>query len=60
MRVFRWYIGDYVMLWIDSFGSNTTQGGYETLCVEESSLRKLKQLCPWADKIDSVSCRGSG
>ena len=24
-------VGDYVMIWIASFGSNTTQGGYETL-----------------------------
>jgi hypothetical protein len=24
------------------------------LCVEESSLRKLKELCPWVEGIDSV------
>jgi hypothetical protein len=35
-------MGDYILIWIDSFGSNTTQDGYETLCVEEASLRKLK------------------
>jgi hypothetical protein len=39
-------MGDYILIWIDSFGSNTAQGGYETLCVEEASLRKLKQFCP--------------
>ena len=48
------------MIWIDSFGSNTTQGGYETLCVEETSLRELKKLCPWVDEIDFVSDAGSG
>jgi hypothetical protein len=45
-------VGDYVMISIDSFGTNTTQGGYETLCVEELSLRKLKYLCPWVEEID--------
>jgi hypothetical protein len=25
-------VGDYVMIWIDNFGTNTAQGGYETLC----------------------------
>jgi hypothetical protein len=29
---------DYVMIWIDSL-EQYCQGGYETLCVEESSLR---------------------
>ena len=53
-------IGDYIMIWIDSFGSNTTQGGYETLCVEETSLQELKKLCPWVDKIDFVLDAGSG
>ena len=56
-------VGDYVMIWIDSFGSNTTQGGYETLCVEETSLRKLrklKELCPWVEEIDFVPDAGSG
>jgi hypothetical protein len=41
-------VGDSVMIWIDIFGTNTTEGGgYETLCIDESSLRKLKELCPW-------------
>jgi hypothetical protein len=53
-------VGDYVMIWIDSFGTNTTQGGYETLCVEESSLRKLKDLCPWVEEIGFVSHAGCG
>jgi hypothetical protein len=26
-------VRDYMMIWIVSFGTNTTQGGYETLCV---------------------------
>jgi hypothetical protein len=30
------------------------------LCVEESSLRKLKELCPWVKEIDFVSDAGSG
>jgi hypothetical protein len=25
------------------------------LCVEESSLRKLKELCPWVEEIDFLS-----
>jgi hypothetical protein len=45
-------VGDYVMIWIDSFGANTTQGGYETLCVEE--------LCPCVEEIDFLSDEGSG
>jgi hypothetical protein len=53
-------VGDYVMIWIDSFGTNTTQGGYETLCVEESCLRKLKEICPWVEEIDFMSDAGSG
>jgi hypothetical protein len=53
-------VGDYVMIWIDSFGTNTTQGGFETLCVEESSLRKLKELCSWVGEINFVSDAGSG
>jgi hypothetical protein len=24
-------MGDYILIWIDSFGSNTMQGGYETV-----------------------------
>jgi hypothetical protein len=39
-------VDDYVMIWIDSLGSYTTQGGYETLCVEESSRHRLKEHCP--------------
>jgi hypothetical protein len=53
-------MGDYILIWIDSFGSNTTQGGYETLCVEEASLRKLKLLCPWVTMVDFASDAGSG
>jgi hypothetical protein len=53
-------VSDYVMIWIDSFGSNTTKGGYETWCVEESRLRKLKDLCPWVEDIAFVSDAGSG
>jgi hypothetical protein len=44
-------VGDYVMIWIDSLGRNTTQSGYETLC---------EKLCPWIDEIDLVSDAGSG
>jgi hypothetical protein len=51
-------VGDYVMIWIDSFGTDTTQGG--SLCVEESSLRKLKELCPWVEEIDFLSDTRSG
>jgi hypothetical protein len=38
-------VGDYVMIWIDSLELILPKDGYETLCVEESSLRKLKELC---------------
>jgi hypothetical protein len=51
-------VGDYVMIWIDSL--EPAQDGYETLCVEESSLRKLKELCPWVEEIDSCRTRKSG
>jgi hypothetical protein len=54
-------VGDYVLIWIDTFGTDTTQGGYETLCVEDSCLRKLKEICPWVeDEIDFMSDAGSG
>jgi hypothetical protein len=52
--------GDYVIIWIDSFGSKTTQGGYETLCVEEASLCKLEELCLWVEEINFFSDAGSG
>jgi hypothetical protein len=51
-------LGDYQMAWIDSFCSNTGQGGYETLCVEEASLRELKKLFP--DVGDVVFCSDAG
>jgi hypothetical protein len=38
--------GDYHITWIDSFCSNTGQGGYETLCVVEADLAFLKALYP--------------
>ncbi len=54
-------VSDYVLIWIDTFGTDTTQGGYETLCVEDSCLRKLKEICPWVeDEIDFMSDAGSG
>jgi hypothetical protein len=52
-------VGEYVMIWIDSFGSNTTQGRYETLCVEESIFRTLKEVCRGIKEIDFVSDAGS-
>jgi hypothetical protein len=53
-------VEDYMMIWLDSFGTNTTQGGYETLCVQEASLRRLKTLRPHIDIIDFCSDAGSG
>jgi hypothetical protein len=53
-------VRDYMMIWIDSFGTNTTQGGYETLCVIESPPRELHKLRPHiADPIDFCSDAGS-
>ena len=45
--------GDYQMVWIDSFGSNTTQGGYETLSVIEASLIEAKKI--FNNKLESIS-----
>ena len=32
--------GDYQIVWIGSFCSNNAQGGYETLCVIEASMKR--------------------
>ena len=34
-------IGNKEIIHIDSFGSNTRQGGYETLCAEQAVLNKF-------------------
>jgi hypothetical protein len=39
--------------WIDNFELILSKVGM--LCVEESSLRKLKELCPWVEEIDFLS-----
>jgi hypothetical protein len=47
------------MIWIYSFGSDTTQGGYET-CVKRVSPRQLKALRPDIEQVDFCSDAGSG
>jgi hypothetical protein len=51
-------VGDYAMTYVDSFGSNTAQGGYETLCVEEAALRELKRQNP--DLEETAFCMDAG
>jgi hypothetical protein len=53
-------IGDYNMTWIDSFGSNTAQGGYETFCAQCAGLQKWKELDPNVETIGLASDAGSG
>jgi hypothetical protein len=53
-------VRDYMMVWIDSFGSNTTQGGFETLCAQEAALRQLKALRAHIQEVDFCSDAGSG
>jgi len=53
-------VGDYQIVWIDSFGSNTTQGGYETLCVIDVSLKKAKEIFSEIDNVTLFSDAGSG
>jgi hypothetical protein len=48
-----------MMIWIYSFGSDTTQGGYET-CVKRVSPRQLKALRPDIEQVDFCSDAGSG
>ena len=50
-------VGDYQMVWIDSLGLNTTQGGYETLCVIDVSMKKVKDIFP---KFDNVTLFSDG
>ena len=45
---------------IDSFCTNTAQGGWETLAAMECTLDKAKQLCPTMDNISLSSDGGSG
>lgn len=52
--------GDYEVLHVDSFGSNTAQGGYETLCAEEAALKELKVKHPDAQSVAFCSDQGSG
>jgi hypothetical protein len=54
------HTGDYKMAWVDTFGSNTGQGVYETLCVMEASLRKLLQIQADIQSVDLVPDAGSG
>ena len=45
----------------DTYCSNTTQGGYEALCVMEASLRELKRDNPTLEKLDAlIGDAGSG
>jgi len=53
-------VGDHQMTWIDSFCSNTGQGGYETSCVIEADLKKAKELYPDLKEICHCSDAGSG
>jgi hypothetical protein len=53
-------VRDYMMVWIDSFGSNTTQGGFETLCAQEAVLRQLKALRAHIQEVNFCSDAGSG
>ena len=53
-------VGDNRIAWIDSFGSNTAQGGYETLCVIEASVKKGKELNPFLNDLYFMSDAVSG
>ena len=53
-------VGDNEIAWIDSFGSNTAQGGYETLCVIEASVKKGKELNASFNDLYFMSDAGSG
>ena len=52
--------GDLVMTHIDSFCSNTGQGGYKTLCAEEASLHRAKEIHPNQSEVVLCSDAGSG
>ena len=52
--------GDHQMVWIDSFPSNTGQGGYETLCAIEANLTLLEKLFSTMNNIVLCSNAGSG
>ena len=55
--------GDEKVMHIDTFGSNTGQGGYETLCVLEATLKKALQLQPSLGDSDGavlIQDAGSG
>jgi len=52
--------GDFEVCHIDSYCSNTGQGGYETLCAEEAALAQVKVIHPEIDSIVMCSDQGSG
>jgi len=52
--------GDEKVIHVDSFGSNTGQGGYETLCVLEATLKKAKELQPALENAVLIQDAGSG
>lgn len=52
--------GDLLITHIDTFCSNTGQGGYETLCVLEAGLKKAKEIDPSIDEVAMCQDAGSG
>jgi hypothetical protein len=48
-------VRDCMMIWLGSFESNTTQDGYEIVCVQEASFRLLKALRPHIAQVDFPS-----
>jgi hypothetical protein len=53
-------VGDYSLTWVDSFGSNTAQGSYETLCVMEATMHLLKTLNPRIIGQEVALCSDAG
>jgi hypothetical protein len=52
--------GDCLVTHIDSFCSNTGQGGYETLCAGEAALKRAMEVHPSMPGIGLCSDAGSG
>jgi len=52
--------GDVMIRHIDSFSSNTAQGGYETICAQAAAWIECKSVHPDLDEIVLCSDQGSG
>lgn len=53
-------VGDDQMIWIDSFCTNNTQGGFETLSVIQASIEFAAKIYSGMKKLNLVSDAGSG